>query len=151
MGSTLLEELSFRMTIGIFVTGSIIRPRIFISTSIPPLSQVIINSEMKTAIWTLLALAVPLAAPFAARAQANSDEAAMKRFIEALRIVEDNAADPVDSETAFDQGAIPGLLRHLDPHSVFFPADQFQQLNEMESSVRKGFGTVVSILPGRVL
>ena len=106
---------------------------------------------MKTAIWTLLALAVPLTAPLAASAQVSSDEAAMKRFVEALRIVEDNAADPVDTETAFNQGAIPGLLRHLDPHSVFFPADQFEQLNEMESSVHKGFGTVVSILPGRVV
>jgi carboxyl-terminal processing protease len=81
----------------------------------------------------------------------NTDEEAMKRFIEALRIVEENSADPADTDQAFYQGAIPGLLRHLDPHSVFFTADQFEQLNEMESSVRKGFGTVVSILPGRVV
>ena len=65
---------------------------------------------MKTAIWTLLALAVPLTAPFAASAQVNSDEAAMKRFIEALRIVEDNAADPVDTETAFSRKTRPGIF-----------------------------------------
>src|SRR5882724_8769570 len=34
MGSTLLPLTSFRITIGMFVTGSIIRPRIFISSSI---------------------------------------------------------------------------------------------------------------------
>src|SRR5580693_8233372 len=34
MGSTLALPTSFRMTIGMLVTGSIIRPRIFISTSI---------------------------------------------------------------------------------------------------------------------
>src|ERR1700733_1270400 len=33
MGSTLALPTSFRMTIGMLVTGSIIRPRIFISTS----------------------------------------------------------------------------------------------------------------------
>src|SRR5580704_11510111 len=33
MGSTLLLPESFKMTIGIFVIGSIINPRIFISTS----------------------------------------------------------------------------------------------------------------------
>src|ERR1039457_472986 len=34
MGSTVLLPTSFRMTIGILVTGSIMSPRIFISTSI---------------------------------------------------------------------------------------------------------------------
>src|SRR6202042_1193940 len=38
-----------------------------------------------------------------------------------------------------------------DPHSVFFDPGQFDQLNQMESSTRKGFGSVVSVLPGRVL
>jgi carboxyl-terminal processing protease len=79
------------------------------------------------------------------------DAAGMKRFIDALQIVEQRAADPIDIDRAFYQGAIPGLLRHLDPHSVFFDPDQYGQLKQMESSTRKGFGTVVSILPGRVL
>src|SRR5579863_435597 len=36
IGSTVLLLMSFKMTMGMFVAGSIIRPRIFISTSIPP-------------------------------------------------------------------------------------------------------------------
>ena len=43
------------------------------------------------------------------------------------------------------------MLRQLDPHSVFFDPQQFEQLKEMENSERKGFGTVVSVLPGRVI
>jgi hypothetical protein len=43
------------------------------------------------------------------------------------------------------------MLRHLDPHSVFFDPDQYAQMKQMETSTSKGFGTVVSILPGRVL
>lgn len=91
-----------------------------------------------------------LACPGEALAQ-TSDEAAMKRFIDAFRILEQNSADPINIDQTFYQGVIPGMLRHLDPHSSFFDPDQYGQLKQMESSTRKGFGTVVSILPGRVL
>jgi carboxyl-terminal processing protease len=87
----------------------------------------------------------------AADPPADQDARQMKRFIEALQILQQNAADPIDTDKVFYQGAIPGLLRHLDPHSVFFDPDQYGQLKQMETSTRKGFGTVVSILPGRVL
>jgi carboxyl-terminal processing protease len=43
------------------------------------------------------------------------------------------------------------MLRQLDPHSIFFTPDQFDQLRDLERSTSKGFGTVVSILPGRVI
>jgi len=43
------------------------------------------------------------------------------------------------------------MLRKLDPHSVFFDPGQFEQLRQMQSSTRKGFGSVVSLLPGRVI
>lgn len=79
------------------------------------------------------------------------DAFAMRRFIDALVIIKDNDADPVDMDQAFYGGAVPGLLRHLDPHSSFFDPGQFEQLNQMQRSTSKGFGTVVSILPGRVL
>ena len=75
----------------------------------------------------------------------------MKRFVDALVIMKDNNADPVDMDQAFYGGAVPGLLRHLDPHSSFFDPGQFEQLNQMQRSTSKGFGTVVSILPGRVM
>src|SRR6185437_5913599 len=46
---------------------------------------------------------------------------------------------------------IPGMLRELDPHSVFFDPDQYQQLKHMEEWEQKGFGSIVSVLPGRVI
>ncbi len=82
---------------------------------------------------------------------AENDARQMKRLVDAWQIVSENTADPVDPDQAFYQGAIPGLLRHLDPHSVFFDPGQYSQLKQMESSTRKGFGSVVSILPGRVV
>jgi len=75
----------------------------------------------------------------------------IKSVIDAFAIVEQNAADPITAEQAFYQGAIPGLLRKLDPHSVFFDPGQFDQLKKMESSTQKGFGSVVSLVPGRVV
>lgn len=83
-------------------------------------------------------------------ATADDLDSQMKAIIDAYAIAEQNAADPVSSDQAIYQGAIPGLLRVLDPHSVFFDPDQFQQLQKMQESTQKGFGSVVSLLPGRV-
>ncbi len=65
--------------------------------------------------------------------------------------MDQQAADPVPPDVAFYQGAIPGMLRTLDPHSIFFDPGQFEQLKQMQKSESKGFGTVVSVLPGRVI
>jgi carboxyl-terminal processing protease len=43
------------------------------------------------------------------------------------------------------------MLKTLDPHSIFFDPGQYEQLKQMEKSEQKGFGTVVSVLPGRVI
>jgi carboxyl-terminal processing protease len=75
----------------------------------------------------------------------------LRSIIGAYSIAAENAADPVDSEKAMYAGAIPAMLRTLDPHSVFFDPEQFEQLKRMEISTAKGFGSVVSILPGRVI
>ena len=82
---------------------------------------------------------------------ADDLDSEMKSIIGTYAILEQNAADPISSEQAFYQGAIPGLLRKLDPHSIFFDPGQFEQLQKLETSTQKGFGTVVSILPGRVI
>ena len=95
-----------------------------------------------------IALALLCAAGLAA---AGDLESQMRSIVDAFAITEQNAADPVSTEQAIYQGAIPGLLRKLDPHSVFFDPDQFEQLRKMESSTQKGFGTVVSLVPGRVV
>ncbi|MBM3774715.1 MAG: PDZ domain-containing protein [Acidobacteria bacterium] len=78
-------------------------------------------------------------------------EQALARFTGVFALVEEHASEPLNFEQAFYQGAIPGMLRRLDPHSVFFDPAQFEQLQEMQTSTRKGFGSVVSVLPGRVI
>ncbi|HTA45399.1 MAG TPA: S41 family peptidase [Bryobacteraceae bacterium] len=88
---------------------------------------------------------------FAAEPPKDDDARQMKKFIDAYRILEQNTSDPFDVDQAFYAGAIPGLLRHLDPHSVFFDPGQFEQLQQMQASTQKGFGSIVSVLPGRVV
>jgi len=84
-------------------------------------------------------------------ASADDLESQMRSIVDAFAITQLNAADPVPTEQAIYQGAIPGLLRVLDPHSVFFDPGQFDQLQKMQESTQKGFGSVVSLLPGRVI
>lgn len=81
----------------------------------------------------------------------NDIETETRKFAEFYSIVENHAADPPLPEKAFYDGAIPGMLRRLDPHSVFLNPDQFDQLKRMQESKSKGFGTVVSVVPGRVV
>ena len=84
-------------------------------------------------------------------ADVNDVEATLRKMANVYATVEANAADKVDPNRSFYEGAIPGALRRLDPHSVFFDPVQFDQLKEMQRSTSKGFGTVVSVLPGRVI
>ena len=44
----------------------------------------------------------------------------MKSFTSVYDAVEQNFADKVDADKAIYNGAIPGMLRTLDPHSNFF-------------------------------
>ena len=39
----------------------------------------------------------------------------------------------------------------LDPHTQFFDPAQFTQLKQMQDSEQKGFGSIVSVLPGQVI
>ncbi len=78
-------------------------------------------------------------------------ETQIRRFAEAVAAVERHAADPIDPYKVIYGGAIPAMLRPLDPHSVFFDPRQFDQLKKLQDSMSKGFGSVVSILPGRVI
>jgi carboxyl-terminal processing protease len=75
----------------------------------------------------------------------------LKKMVDVFVTMDQQGADPIQPDVAFFQGAIPGMLRTLDPHSIFFDPGQYEQLKQMEKSESKGFGTVVSVLPGRVI
>jgi carboxyl-terminal processing protease len=86
-----------------------------------------------------------------ATADGDTVETALRKFAQVYAVLEREGASPVDPRQAIYGGAIPGMLRALDPHSVFFDPEQFEQLRKMQESVSRGFGSIVDVLPGRVI
>ncbi|MGH9619906.1 MAG: S41 family peptidase, partial [Bryobacteraceae bacterium] len=75
----------------------------------------------------------------------------LEKFVQVMTAVKSNAAEPSSTDKMIYQGAIPSMLRQLDPHTQFFNPVQFAQLQQMEDSEQKGFGSIVSVLPGQVI
>jgi carboxyl-terminal processing protease len=71
-------------------------------------------------------------------------QTAIRQFTTVLDIVQSSYAEPVDTDKAVYQGAIPGMLRMLDPHSNFFDAHQFALLQEDQHGKYFGVGMVVA-------
>ncbi len=95
---------------------------------------------------------LPLLLLFAPPPSTADLESALKRFVDVLAVVQREAADPVNTEQAVYQGAIPSMLRRLDPHSIFFDPDQNEQLKEMERSPSaRASAPWCPMLPGRVI
>src|SRR5690242_6337817 len=80
----------------------------------------------------------------ATTASADDYQTAVRDFTRVLNVVQNNYADTVDVDKAVYQGAIPGMLRMLDPHSSFFDARQFALLREDQRGKYYGVGMVVA-------
>jgi carboxyl-terminal processing protease len=68
----------------------------------------------------------------------------VENFTSVLDVVQSNYAEPVDVDRAVYQGAIPGMLRMLDPHSNFFDSRQYALLREDQRGKYYGVGMVVA-------
>src|SRR6267378_736402 len=80
----------------------------------------------------------------AAASSADDYQTAVKQFTRVLDVVQSNYAEPVDVDKEVYQGAIPGMLRVLDPHSNFFDARQFALLREDQRGRYYGVGMIVA-------
>jgi carboxyl-terminal processing protease len=77
---------------------------------------------------------------------ASEDDIAtsLKVFTKLYTTVEENFADPLSPDKAVYKGAIPGMLRTLDPHSNFFDPKDFQGLQEDQKGRYYGVGMMVA-------
>src|SRR6201987_995891 len=75
---------------------------------------------------------------------AEDSQSAVREFPTVLDVVQANYAEPVDVDKEVYQGAIPGMLRVLDPHSSFFDARQFALLREDQRGKYYGVGMIVA-------
>src|SRR5882724_2878195 len=80
----------------------------------------------------------------ATTATTDDYQTAVRDLTSVLSVVQANYAEPVDADKAVYQGAIPGMLRMLDPHSNFFDARQFALLREDQRGKYYGVGMVVA-------
>jgi carboxyl-terminal processing protease len=83
----------------------------------------------------------PSARATAAGASDLSDS--VKSFNQVLTVVQQNYAIPVDTSKVVYDGAIPGLLRTLDPHSIFFDPHQWSIMMEDEAGRYYGVGMTI--------
>ncbi|MGA7852426.1 MAG: S41 family peptidase [Candidatus Acidiferrales bacterium] len=73
----------------------------------------------------------------------NDMQDSVKSFTRVLSVVERNYADPVDTDKVIYDGAIPGMLRVLDPHSNFFDPKQYALFKEEQEGKYYGVGMTV--------
>ena len=97
----------------------------------------------------------------------GTDESEVKTGLDAFTkiygLVEQNYADPIDPDktlygldqtiygpTSTGLGAIPGMLRTLDPHSNFFDPHAYARLREEQAGKYSGVGMQIRGLPGKM-
>jgi carboxyl-terminal processing protease len=69
---------------------------------------------------------------------------AVSQFTNVLADVQQNYAVPVDTDKALYEGAIPGMLRVLDPHSTFFDPEAYALLREDQRGEYYGVGMTIA-------
>ena len=72
-------------------------------------------------------------------------------FAQVYSVIEQNYADKVDADKAIYDGAIPGMLRVLDPHSNFFDPKQYSALQEEQRGHYYGVGMQVGPRNNKVI
>jgi carboxyl-terminal processing protease len=79
----------------------------------------------------------------ATAAEGGEVQDSLKSFTHALSLVERNYAEPVDTDKVIYEGAIPGMLHVLDPHSNFFDPKQYALFKEEQQGKYYGVGMTV--------
>ncbi len=110
------------------------------------------NSRRRSyiAVPVIIAVGSLAAGLFAGRnvsAATPADDAAtqsLKTFSAIYEAVEKNFADEVKAEKSIYQGAIPAMLRTLDPHSNFYDPRAFQEMREGQRGEYFGVGMTVA-------
>ncbi len=74
----------------------------------------------------------------------NDVRDSLKQFSDVYALVEQNYAEPVNPDKAIYNGAIPGMLHVLDPHSNFFDPKSYSLLREEQSGKYYGVGMQIA-------
>lgn len=97
---------------------------------------------------TFLACSAALFAQRESRSSRIDDPEAvesLKKFTDVYSIVEQNYAEPVNVDKAIYNGAVPGMLRVLDPHSNFFDPKAYRLMREEQRGRYYGVGMQIGV------
>jgi carboxyl-terminal processing protease len=90
-------------------------------------------------------------------AQSSADESqlrdSLKTFTDVYSVVEQNYAEPITgdkADVAIYDGAIPGMLRVLDPHSNFYDPKAYAKMREDQHGRYYGVGMTIQQQNGKV-
>jgi carboxyl-terminal processing protease len=75
----------------------------------------------------------------------------VRSFTQVYDVVQENYAEPVNPDKAIYNGAIPGMLRVLDPHSNFFDPKSYAALREEQRGKYYGVGMQVGPRNNKVI
>jgi carboxyl-terminal processing protease len=75
----------------------------------------------------------------------------LRQFSQVYNVVEQNYAESVNPDKAIYNGAIPGMLRVLDPHSNFFDPKSYSLLREEQRGKYYGVGMQVGPRNNKVI
>jgi carboxyl-terminal processing protease len=75
----------------------------------------------------------------------------LRQFATVYDVVEQNYAEPVNADKAIYNGAIPGMLHVLDPHSNFFDPKAYSLLREDQRGKYYGVGMTVGPRNNKVI
>lgn len=75
----------------------------------------------------------------------------LRSFSQVYDVVQQNYAEPVNPDKAIYNGAIPGMLRVLDPHSNFFDPKSYAALREEQRGKYYGVGMQVGPRNNKVI
>jgi carboxyl-terminal processing protease len=81
----------------------------------------------------------------------NDVRDSLRSFTKVYEVVQDNYAEPVNPDKAIYNGAIPGMLRVLDPHSNFFDPKSYAALREEQRGKYYGVGMQVGPRNNKVI
>jgi carboxyl-terminal processing protease len=100
-----------------------------------------------------VALALVYTSPTRVHAAGADDDLGqgVHTMTDAFSLIERNFADPVSSEHAIYEGAIPGMLRTLDPHSNFLDPNEFRDMQRRQRSQYFGVGMEITVDDGKVV
>jgi carboxyl-terminal processing protease len=90
-------------------------------------------------------------APSAAPSSDADVRESLRQFADVYSVVEQNYAEAVNADKAIYNGAIPGMLHVLDPHSNFFDPKAYSLLREDQRGKYYGVGMTVGPRNNKVI